>query len=130
MQRDPDGNLSAHTIAERWHNERPARNAARAADRQVQQAETFWSKQLRSLPTRLQHELAGEHIAIVRVLARLDSDSRRAAAVRAALPLLSRRRIGASEFVALLSTVTQKDSQAPKVSAAVRSPTIALSLDR
>ena len=78
----------------------------------------------------VREELAGEHIAIVRVLARLDSDSRRAAAVRASLPLLSRRRIGASEFVALVSTVTQKDSQAPAVSAAVRSPTRAQSLDR
>ncbi len=78
MQRDPDGNLSAHTIAERWHTERPARNAARTADRQLQQAETFWNKQLRSLPTRVQQELAGEHTAIVRILARLDSDSRRA----------------------------------------------------
>ncbi len=127
MQRDPDGNLSAHTIAERWHNERPARNAARTADRQLQQAETFWNKQLRSLPTRLQQELAGEHTAIVRVLARLDSDSRRAAAVRAAVPLLSRPRIGASEFVALLSTSTRRDSLAPGVSTGARTPTRAQS---
>jgi ATP-dependent exoDNAse (exonuclease V) alpha subunit len=122
MQRDPDGNLSAHTIAERWHAERPARNAARTADRQLQQAETFWSKQLRSLPTRVQQELAGEHTAIVRILARLDSDSRRAAAVRAAVPLISRPRIGASEFVALLSTSGQRSSSAPGMSTGVRTP--------
>ena len=123
MQRDPDGNLSAHTIAERWHNERPARNAARTADRQLQQAETFWNKQLRSLPARIQQELAGEHTAIVRVLARLDSDTARTAAVRAALPILSRPRIGASEFVAFLSTSTQRRSSAPEMSTGVRTPT-------
>ena len=123
MQRDPDGNLSAHTIAERWHNERPARNAARTADRQLQQAETFWNRQLRSLPTRLQQELAGEHTTIVRVLARLDSDTARTAAVRAALPILSRPRIGASEFVAFLSTSPQRRSSAPEMSTGVRTPT-------
>ncbi len=122
MQRDPDGNLSAHTIAERWHTERPARNAARTADRQLQQAETFWNKQLCSLPTRLQHELAGEHTAIVRVLARLDSDTARTAAVRAALPILSRPSIGASEFVAFLSTSTQRRSSSPGMSTGVRTP--------
>jgi conjugative relaxase-like TrwC/TraI family protein len=122
MQRDPDGNLSAHTIAERWHNERPARNAARTADRQLQQAETFWNKQLRSLPTRVQQDLAGEHTAIVRVLARLDSDTERTAAVRAALPILSRPRIGAGEFVAFLSTSTQRRSSAPGMSTGVRTP--------
>jgi hypothetical protein len=130
MQRDPDGNLSAHTIAERWHAERPARNAARAADRRPQQAEAFWNKQLRSLPTRVQQELAGEHTAIVRILARFDSDGRRGVAVRAAVPLLSRPRIGASEFVALLPTSVQRCSSAPGVSTGVRTPTRPQSLDR
>ncbi len=127
MQRDPDGNLSAHTIAERWHNERPARNAARTADRQVQQAETFWNKQLRSLPTRMQQELAGEHTAIVRVLARLDSDTARTAAVRGALPILSRPRNSASEFMAHLSTSTHRTARAPGVSTGARLPTSAKS---
>ncbi len=72
---------------------------------------------------RLQQELAGEHTAIVRILARLDSDSRRAAAVGAAVPLLSRPRIGASEFVALLPTSVQRSSSAPGMSTGVRTPT-------
>jgi ATP-dependent exoDNAse (exonuclease V) alpha subunit len=123
MQRDPDGNLSAHTIAERWHNDRPARNAARAADRQLQQAENFWNKQLRSLPTRIQQELVGEHTAIVRVLSRLDSDNARTVAVRATVPILSRSAIGAGEFVALLSTSAQRSSSVTGVSTDVRKPT-------
>ena len=122
MQRDPDGNLSAHTIAERWHAERPARNAARTADRQLQQAETFWNKQLRSLPSRAQQELAGEHSAIVRVLARLDSDARRTAVLRGARPVLSQPSLTADQFVAALSATAQRGSAGSIGPSGVRSP--------
>jgi hypothetical protein len=123
MQRDPDGNLSAHTIAERWHAERPARSAARNADRRLQQAETFWNKQIRYLPPRVQQELADHHTDIARVLARFPSDTARTAAVKAAMPILSRSTTGASEFVALLSASAQRSTPASGVSTGVRTST-------
>jgi ATP-dependent exoDNAse (exonuclease V) alpha subunit len=113
MQRDPDGNLSAHTIAERWHTERPARNAARVADRRLQQAEAFWNRQLRSLRPRVQQKLVGEHTAIVRVLARLDSDAERTVVLRAARSVLSQPSATADRFVAALSAAVRQGVAQP-----------------
>ncbi len=99
MQRDSDGNLSAHTIAQRWHQQRAAREAARAADRQLQYAEAFWSQQIRNWPSRLREDLAGSQPEIVRVLARLSTDSERASVVAQALRLAPSGYTSSTDFV-------------------------------
>ena len=108
MQRDPDGSLSAHSIAERWHAQYPAREAARRADRQLQNAEHTWSISLRSLPPRVQAALADDHTEIVRALARLGSNSERIAAIKAAKRVLTRPGVTAAHFVDALAASSRR----------------------
>lgn len=99
MQRDSDGNLSAHTIAQRWHQQRPAREAARLADRALQDAERFWNRQIGSWSAAFREDLARREPEIIRVLARRSTDSERASVVAQALRLAPSGGTSSTDFV-------------------------------
>ena len=112
MQRDPDGSLSAHTIAERWHDQSPARDAARRADRKLQEVAHLWTISRRSLPMTVQHAIEGDEEAILHALARLGSNSERVAAIRSAKRVLARPGATVDQFVAALISPTRHRTEA------------------
>jgi hypothetical protein len=105
MRRDSDGSLSARTIAQRWHDDQPARGAAREADRRLRSAQEWWTNRSRHLPLRLQRALAVRHDDIVRILSRRSNDTERAAAIASALKSAPAHRTDfASRFIDSLNT--------------------------
>ncbi len=126
MQRDPDGSLSAHTIAERWHDQFQARDAARRADRKLQEVAHLWNISRRSLAPAIHHARAGDEESIVRALARLGSNSERVAAISAAKRVLTRPGATVDQFVATLTSPPRPRTESTEVpnigSSAARSP--------
>jgi len=83
-QREPDGQLSAHTVRERWEAGRVDRTTARAADRARRQITDWWSTRQRSLPPAVRTAIAERHHQILEILYRLPDTARRDAAIRTA----------------------------------------------
>jgi hypothetical protein len=83
-QREPDGQLSAHTIQQRWEAGRVDRTAARAGDRARRQVTDWWAKRQLGLPPSMQTAIASRHREILDVLYRLPNNSARKAVIRSA----------------------------------------------
>jgi hypothetical protein len=66
--RDPDGQLSAHTVQQRWDDGRADRATARAGDRSRRQITDWWTKRQRSLPPAVLAAIAPRHHQILDVL--------------------------------------------------------------
>ncbi len=58
-RRDPDGQLSAHTVQQRWETGQVDRTTARAADRQHRQVADWWTARQRGLPPAMRAAIAG-----------------------------------------------------------------------
>lgn len=95
--RDPDGQLSAHTVQQRWNDGQADRATARAADRQRRQITDWWTKRQRNLPPAFQNAIAARHHQILAVLHRLPDRAQREAAISAAASSINWRDANAAE---------------------------------
>ena len=95
--RDPDGQLSAHTVAQRWKDGQVDRTAARSADRQRRQVTDWWTVRQRGLPPAMQSAIADRHHDILSVLHRLPNIDSRQAAIRTAAASINWRTTGAAD---------------------------------
>jgi hypothetical protein len=75
--RDPEGQLSAHTVAQRWNATANERARARTLDRQRQHVVRWWDARYRSLPPRMQTALADHHPRIIDHLMTVGTDAER-----------------------------------------------------
>jgi conjugative relaxase-like TrwC/TraI family protein len=83
-QREPDGQLSAHTVQQRWEAGRVDRTTARSADRMRRQITDWWTKRQLNLPPALLAAIAGCHHQILDVLHQVPDPTRREEAIRTA----------------------------------------------
>lgn len=97
IRRDPEGQLSAHTVEGRWKAGATARHAARQADRTRSDVTTWWTKHERGLPPAMRLSLASHHHQVIDLLLRLPSTEARRTAVTAAATTISWRSPGAAE---------------------------------
>ena len=112
-QRDPAGQLSAHSVQQRWETGQIDRTTARAADRKRRQVTDWWTARQRGLPPAMRAALAGRHHEILDVLVRLpNNDSRRQAIHSAASSVNWREAGGADRFLQRLGrTATRNPHQ-------------------
>ena len=102
--RDPEGQLSAHTVRERWEAARPSRTAARATDRRHREVATWWTKHERGLPPAMRTAIAGHQHQIIDMLVPLpNADTRRQAVTTSAVTINWRETGAALQFLERLS---------------------------
>ena len=103
VTRVPDGQLSATTIARRWHEQTAGRTTARREDQTRQATVDWWEQRTRSLPPRVQQALAGHHHKVLADLERR-APTEWASVVTAALSVTDwRARDAGPAFVAQLA---------------------------
>jgi hypothetical protein len=106
-QRDPAGQLSAHSVQQRWADGQVDRTAARAADRRRRQVTDWWTARERGLPPAMRTAIAGRHHEILEALVRLpNTDSRRQAIKSAASSVNWRTGGAADQFLQRLRRTT------------------------
>lgn len=94
--RDPDGQLSAHSVKARWETGHPERTTARANDRQHRQLVDWWTTRERSLPPAMRTALTGHHHHVIEALAKFSSSDERAQALSSAAASVSWRQNGSA----------------------------------
>ena len=108
-QRDPAGQLSAHSVQQRWETGQVDRTTARAADRKRRQVTDWWTARERGLPPAMRAAIAGRHHEILDVLVRLpNNDSRRQVINSAASSVNWRKGGAADQFLQRLSRTSAK----------------------
>ena len=115
-QRDPAGQLSAHSVQQRWQSGRDDRAKARATDRRRREVTDWWTSRERGLPPAMRAAIAGHHHQILDILIRLpNSDSRRQAISSAASSVNWRKEGSAGQFLHRLNrtSTTSRLQQAP-----------------
>jgi conjugative relaxase-like TrwC/TraI family protein len=70
--RDPDGELSAHRVRDRWLASTPEREQTRDTDRRTVALHEWWDRQLAAMPTATCDALAGRHHQVLDRLIHLD----------------------------------------------------------
>ncbi len=108
--RDPDGQLSAHTVRQRWEQTAQQRAVDRGADRHRRHVEQWWQHRLRSMPTRMQTAVANLDNDILRVLVTYTNDAQRNQTVSKAATTTDWRQPVAGEL--FLDKITNAPSQA------------------
>lgn len=113
VTRDPDGQLSANTVVQRWQTAGPARDVARANDRQRRHLVDWWTKRERSLPPALRTALADHHHQVLDKLAKLPTADARQRALSSAATSVDWRRdpSAAAVFLRRLERVTPTSEQ-------------------
>ena len=110
--RDPDGQLSAHTVKQRWETGQVDRTTARAADRQRRQVTDWWTARERGLPPAMRAAIAGRHHQILDVLIRLPNHDSRRQAINSAASSVNWRNDGAADqFLQRLRRTSTKNPQ-------------------
>jgi AAA domain len=103
-QREPAGQLSAHSVQQRWETGAIDRTTARTADRKRRQVTDWWTVRQRGLPPAMRAAIAGRHHEILDVVLRLpNNDSRRQAITSAASSVNWRKDGAADQFLQRLS---------------------------
>src|SRR5690606_23279922 len=121
--RDPEGQLSAHAVAQRWNATANERARARTLDRQRQHVVRWWGSRYRSLPPRMQTALADHHHRVVDHLMGVATDAQRGHLVNTAAGATDwRRPAAAADFFTRLRRLegTNATNSAPLSPAAVR----------
>ena len=109
-QRDPAGQLSAHSVKHQWESGAPDRTAARAVDRKRRQVVDWWTARERGVPPAMRAALADRHHDVLDVLVRLpNNDSRRQAIKSAASSVNWRTDAAADQFLQRLRRTFAKD---------------------
>jgi hypothetical protein len=109
-QRDPAGQLSAHSVQQRWETGQVDRTAARVADRKRRQVTDWWMARERGLPPAMRASLAGRHHEILDVLVRLPNNDSRRQVINSAASSVNWRKGGAADrFLQRLRTTSAKN---------------------
>ena len=109
-QRDPAGQLSAHSVQQRWETGQVDRTTARAADRKRRQVTDWWTARQRGLPPAMRAAIAGRHHEILDVLVRLPNNDSRRQAIKSAASSVNWRKDGAADqFLQRLSRTSAKN---------------------
>jgi hypothetical protein len=95
--REPNGQLSAHSVQQRWQTGQADRTAARAADRKRRDAAHWWTVRERGLPPAMRAAIAGRHQDILDILAGLPDHHSRLQAISAAASSVNWRLVGAAD---------------------------------
>jgi conjugative relaxase-like TrwC/TraI family protein len=95
--REPDGQLSAHSVQQRWETGRVDRGTARAADRERRRVTEWWTVRERGLPPAMRTAIACRHAEILAVLVALPNNDRRRRAISSAASSISWRTDGAAD---------------------------------
>lgn len=110
IQRDPAGQLSAHSVKQQWESGKVDRTTARAADRKRRQVVDWWTARERGLPPAMRAAIARHHHEILDVLTRLpNNDSRRQAIKSAAASVNWRNDAAPEHFLQRLRRTSAKD---------------------
>ena len=121
--RDSDGQLSAHTIRQRWHDNAQQRALDRGADRHRQHVERWWQRRLASMPTRMQAAVASLENDILRVLVTYTNDAPRDRLVSTAATTTNWRRAdAATEFLNKIATATPPSTLTTQTTSPGRAP--------
>ena len=109
-QRDPAGQLSAHSVQQRWETGQVDRTTARAADRKRRQVTDWWTARERGLPPAMRAAIAGRHHEILDVLVRLPNNDSRRQVINSAASSVNWRKDGAADqFLQRLSRTSTKN---------------------
>ena len=109
-QRDPAGQLSAHSVQERWETGRVDRTTARAADRKRRQVTDWWTVRVRGLPPAMRAAIAGRHHKVLDVLHRLPTTDSRRDAIKSAASSVNWSKDGAADqFLQRLSRTSARN---------------------
>jgi len=110
--RDPDSQLSATTIEQRWTAGAPKRDAERAEDRHRRHVTAWWQQCQRTLPKPVLAALAAHHGRVLDVLVTFGDDRQRDRAVAVALTGSDWRSPRAPDrFVARLRTLRRSNNK-------------------
>lgn len=70
--RNPDGEMSAHSVRDRWQAATPEREQTREGDRRTAALQQWWNRQVAAMPGAARDALAGQHHHILDRLSQLD----------------------------------------------------------
>ena len=109
-QRDPAGQLSAHTVRQQWDAGAADRTTARTADRKRRQVVDWWTARERGLPPAMRAALADRHHEVLEVLMRLpNNDTRRQTIKSAASSINWHTDAAPDQFLRRLSRTSTKN---------------------
>ena len=109
-QRDPVGQLSAHSVRERWDAGAADRTTVRAVDRKRRQDVDWWTARERGLPPAMRAAIAGRHHEILDVLVRFPNHDGRQRAISSAASSVNWRKDGAvDQFLHRLRRIPARD---------------------
>jgi conjugative relaxase-like TrwC/TraI family protein len=109
-QRDPAGQLSAHSVKHQWENGAADRTTARVVDRKRRQVVDWWTARERGLPPAMRAAIADRHHEILGVLVRLPNNDSRRQAIKSAASSVNWRKDGAADqFLQRLRRTSAKD---------------------
>ena len=109
-QRDPAGQMSAHSVQQRWETGAVDRTTARAADRKRRQVTHWWTARERGLPPAMRAALAGRHHEILDILVRLPNHESRRQVINSAASSVNWRKGGAAaQFLHRLRRTSAKN---------------------
>jgi hypothetical protein len=72
IMRNPDGEMSAHRVRDRWLASTPEREQTRDADRRTVAIQHWWDRQVAGMPAVARNALAGQHHRVLEQLSQLD----------------------------------------------------------
>ncbi len=109
-QRDPAGQLSAHSVKHQWKSGAADRTTARAVDRKRRPVVDWWTARERGLPPAMRAALADRHHEILGVLVRIPNNDSRRQAIKSAASSVNWRKDGAADqFLQRLRRTSAKD---------------------